>query len=761
MRFAPPPMAWTVLICSMLVAAPSAFATPSATVAVGPEIADLAPRGEENPAGEASLAVSPADMTDPVDLAATLDAAGMVFDGVLLDAAVRQPEDTAILVTDYRFEVVEWLVGPAAVKHLTLTVAGGERPDGRGMTVDGSVRLRPQRRYLIVSRPDPEHSMQPIVRALQVYSDGTAVADEAGRVVVDIRDGRLVVRDAAEAATLAYLAVAPAGSGTDRPQQPPVGWVPPEPPATPPDELPPLSADAVLAWMAAQVGASHDPAAIGSLSVDALTDPLPDATDYRWCGRINDAQNYYAWVPDDDHWSWWGQCAGNWNTLVDTNPSGPDWLIGYYTSGGDPIRDRAPAADDGDNNTGVVSDAQLASGGYGGTWAGWSANGINFTWYSGADCTRITEVDTFVNPAIADDPVQHRKSLTHEMGHALGQSTNGAGGHEDRTFALMYPGTWRQPPNYSSTWYGRMDDMAGVRDFLETSNDNYPGTWVFEDWVDMATWSQTHDNWGSSGNLVMTDLDGYSGYRGDTVQVRHIQVENRGNQPASDVDLTFYLSTNTIISSSDYQAGYAHWPTFSAQGRWSDGDWSITVPSDIPAGTYYIGWILTLAESERTTANNTAIMVRDAYSSFSERTFTVLGQPDLLVPTVSRSPATVVVGDSVTIDATVQNDGDGSSSSSALRYLRSTNSIISLLDTEIGTDPVSPLTVGGSSNESITVTMSTPGTFWLGACVDTVSHEDPTDNQCSVGLMVEVVDPDLFADDFESGDTTAWSATTP
>ena len=749
-----------LVIALALMATSSAAADESPVLgAVAPEIEDAAPLPED---WEGAKVATPMP-AKPVEVPAEgfipdVEAAPWVFDGVLVETVVRQPEGTRILVTDYTFQVIEWLSGPSDLREVTLTSAGGELPDGSAMTAGQSIKLEAKHRYLVVTKPGFDKLMLPFARVLQVFSDGLKVADEAGRVVTGLRDDRLVVERSARVQSLQYRPGAPTGEQADTANSPPDDWVPPPGSGSLTalvEELP-VSVEELFELVATALAKERMSSALGSIDTAALEDPTAVGKWYR-CGWITAAHNYYAWIPDDDHWTWWGHSAGNWNTIVDDSPSGPDWLIGYKTSGGNPIRNRQPVAGDGDNNTGVVTDTQFANGGYGGTWAGWSANGLNFTWYSGADCTEIIEVDSFVNPAIADDPVQFRKSMTHELGHALGLATDQ--GHEDRRFALMYPGTFRQPPNYGSDWYGRMDDMAGERNFLTNANNNHSGNWVLENWVDMAAWSQTHDNWGSPGNLIMTDANTYSGYRGDSFTIRHIQVENRGNQPASNVTLSFYLSSNTTITASDYLAGTATWSTFSAEGRWDNGDRVVSVPSGIPAGTYYIGWILTLSETERSTANNTAIMMRSSSSNFSERTFTVLGQPDLHISSIGTSTGSVQQGGSVTVNANVHNQGDGSSSSTNLRYYRSDNAIISTGDTQLATDFVASLSVGGSSAESAAVVLSVaPGNYWLGVCVDSVTNEEFTNNQCSAAIPVEVtLDSLIFADGFESGSTSVWN----
>lgn len=735
---------------------------PATSEPVGPEPTDGASPPLDLP-GKAAAApgVEPPRQTPPaVGFLADVDAAEFVFDGVLLEATVRQPEGTRILVTDYVFQVVEWIEGPLATRTVSLTSAGGELPDGSGMTVGDSLRLEPKRRYLVVTKPDHESLMLPMARVLQVAADGHEVADESGRLVTGLADGRLVVERSAVFRSLRYRPAATGEDGSQKQNVPPDGWTPPHgsEAGAQPAEFDPVSLHELIDLIGATRGTRRAPSAQGSVDTTGLEDPTP-AYKWYWCGWILEPNNYYTYLPDDNNWSWWNDGAGNWNTLVDDNPSGPDWLVGYYTSGGNPIRDRNPVAWDGNNHTGMVSDTQLANGGYGGTWAGWGANGINFTWYSGVDCTEIVEVDSFVNPTLANDSEQFRKSMTHELGHALGLSTDQ--GHEDRCFALMYAGTWRQPPNYGSTWYGRMDDMSGERAFLNNANTHAANTWVLESWVDMAAWSQTHDNWGSPGNLIMADADTYSGYRGDSFTIRHLQIENRGNLPASNVLLSFYLSWNPTVSDIDYLTGTAWWSSFPEHGRWSNGNWTVTVPSDIPAGTYYIGWVLTLNDSERSTNNNTAVMLRDYYSGFSHRTFTVLGQPDLHISSVSTSSGSVPQGGWLTVNGTAHNQGDASSGGTTMRYYVSTNPTISTSDTQLATDFVPSLAPGGSSAGSAPVTLNVaPGDYWLGVCVDSVANEEFTNNQCSSGVAVQVTAADLiFANGFEDGSTSGWDGT--
>ena len=114
-------------------------------------------------------------------------------------------------------------------------------------------------------------------------------------------------------------------------------------------------------------------------------------------------------------------------------------------------------------------------------------------------------------------------------------------------------------------------------------------------------------------------------------------------------------------------------------------------------------------------------------------------KPDLAVeqPTVSKS--TLTPGERFTLSATVTNEGAGSASATTLRYYRSINATISTSDTEAGTDRVSALGANERSTESINLTApASAGTYYYGACVEAVTDESRSDNNCSAAVSITV-----------------------
>ena len=124
-------------------------------------------------------------------------------------------------------------------------------------------------------------------------------------------------------------------------------------------------------------------------------------------------------------------------------------------------------------------------------------------------------------------------------------------------------------------------------------------------------------------------------------------------------------------------------------------------------------------------------------------------------PTVNdNSPAT---GATFTLSATVRNAGDGESAATTLRFYRSTDGTITTSDTSVDTAAVGGLAAGAVSSESISLTApSTAGTYSYGACVDAVTDESNTANNCSAAVTVTVAGPTpaQSRDDFAYWDTS-------
>ena len=217
-------------------------------------------------------------------------------------------------------------------------------------------------------------------------------------------------------------------------------------------------------------------------------------------------------------------------------------------------------------------------------------------------------------------------------------------------------------------------------------------------------------------------------------------VQNDGDGPSAATTVRYYRSTDTTITSSDTEEGTDAVGGLAA-GATSPESISLTAPST--ADTYYYGACVDEVTDESDTTNNCSGSVSVVVSESPPQT-----NPDLAVgsPTVSDSSPTT--GATFTLSATVQNDGDGPSAATTVRYYRSTDATITSFDTEVGTDAVGGLSAGATSPESISLTApSSAGTYYYGACVDTVTDESDTMNNCSGSVSVTVVvqetQPDL------------------
>ena len=120
-----------------------------------------------------------------------------------------------------------------------------------------------------------------------------------------------------------------------------------------------------------------------------------------------------------------------------------------------------------------------------------------------------------------------------------------------------------------------------------------------------------------------------------------------------------------------------------------------------------------------------------------------VGNPDLMVASVSVSDSRPATGAPFALSATVRNAGDGASEPTTLRYYQSPDVEITSSDTVVGTGAVAGLAASGTSGQSVSLTApTTAGTYYYGACVDAVEGESDTTNNCSSSTLITVPEPE-------------------
>ena len=236
---------------------------------------------------------------------------------------------------------------------------------------------------------------------------------------------------------------------------------------------------------------------------------------------------------------------------------------------------------------------------------------------------------------------------------------------------------------------------------------------------------------------------------GDTVRIEVDRITNNSSRTTDPLYLTLWLTTGP----NPYTRGY---PTARfaladldgiddgrlAPGYYVSNLWVTATFSRPPAGTYYVHLFvseypdLNLALDLVTARNTLTIGGGDPLTS-----------PDLVVESPSVSKANLEQGESFTLEARVRNRGDGAAGATTLRYYRSADSAISTSDEYAGSDRVGSLSAQATSTETIRVSApNQAGTYYYGACVDSVAGESNTGNNCSSGVRVVVTENDDHGD---------------
>ena len=211
-------------------------------------------------------------------------------------------------------------------------------------------------------------------------------------------------------------------------------------------------------------------------------------------------------------------------------------------------------------------------------------------------------------------------------------------------------------------------------------------------------------------------------------------VRNQGNGRSDSTMLRYYQSADSTITTGDTEVGT---DSVLRLGASASGAESISLTAPSTPGTYYYGACVDPVSGESDTTNNCSSAVTVAVGAAPA--------PDLIVSTFTVDNSSPVTGQYFTLNATVNNQGNGSSSSTTLRYYRSTDATITTSDAIISTAGIPGyLSVDGlspSGSEAKSARTSAPftlGTYYFGACVETVTGESDTTNNCSPAATVTV-----------------------
>ena len=209
-----------------------------------------------------------------------------------------------------------------------------------------------------------------------------------------------------------------------------------------------------------------------------------------------------------------------------------------------------------------------------------------------------------------------------------------------------------------------------------------------------------------------------------------VVVRNQGDGASAGTTLRYYRSSNATITTRDTEVGTDAVSGIAAGGSSTQ---SIDLTAPTAPGTYHYGACVDDVANESDVENNCSEAVAVVVEEEA-------GAPDLVVRSPAVDESSPGAGATFTFSATVANDGDGRSAATTLRYYRSTNTIISTLDTEVGTDGVAELAAAGTTDESIDLTApEDAGTYYYGACAEAVDDESNTGNNCSGSVAVTVV----------------------
>jgi subtilisin family serine protease/subtilase family serine protease len=213
-------------------------------------------------------------------------------------------------------------------------------------------------------------------------------------------------------------------------------------------------------------------------------------------------------------------------------------------------------------------------------------------------------------------------------------------------------------------------------------------------------------------------------------------VKNQGGGSSTGSTTRFYLSTNTIADADDQllTAGRAV-PGLAATAT-SVGSTTLTLPTSLVAGTYYV-----LAKAD----GDLGVTETQESNNVTARSIQIGG--DLVVQGLT-APAKAGAGTTIQVGETTANQGAGTIGASTTRFYLSVNAVLDAPDTQLaGGHAVPDLAAGTGNPGSTTVTIPSPwtaGTYYLVAKADADGTAPETQESNNTAVRTIQIGPDLI-----------------
>lgn len=383
----------------------------------------------------------------------------------------------------------------------------------------------------------------------------------------------------------------------------------------------------------------------------------------------------------------------------------------------------------------------------------------------------VAEVDMrFGNPTwITDDNSQHLpyaegRNMTgtavHEIGHCLGMA------HSNDRYNMMGDDWTHLTRNQTLAYYGPGEDMSdGLIDLHGKKSGNDAnrdvGITVFRYAGASGQYSRHEAGTLLEAGVTLPVVGSYEGQdvyevvSGHTIQME-LTLENNGEKDSEFPAVGLYLSGNSFISSSDTLLR----TTSISLGRNAplETTLSVTIPAGTLPGNYFLGAYIDHDNQipEVTSGNNAAYYPVSIIPPASDMTF----------PFFAVSKTTLALNEPFTVYTIVRNEGEIASTAGSINYYRSSTPQTSKLNLH-DSSSLAPLDPGGqrSGNAALQAT-AVERDFYLGGCVEDVSNELVTNNNCSTGVYVEVKAPPptvttLAATDIQTTEATFNASVNP